>query len=483
MADVTINGSSLGTSLQTMLMADEIQPGADPSYQLCKTIYIYHPLGAKMVESPLTIATSQPRNIAIPNSPESQVKDAFLREWKRLNCDKHIFNAMRLKRIYGVSAIVMGIEDTQSNEAPTLEQIATGKVFFNVLDPINTAGSLVLNQDPNAPDFQKAGTITAAGVPYHQSRCIVSLNEEPIYIAFTSSAFGFVGRSVFQRALYPLKSYVQTMITNDLVTTKAGVIVAKTKHPGSIVDNLTAAFMRDKRDFVKEAATGNVISISVDEDIETLNMQNTDTAMTTARKNIIEDIASSANMPPKLLLADSYAGILANGTEDYKQTMLFISKMREDMQPLYDYFDRITMRRAWSPEFYATIQAQFPEEYGDVTYETAFYQWANDFSAEWPSLLEETESDKATVEKVKLDAICSIVEKMSQHLDPSNMARLMQWAADNINENKTMFSNPLDFDMQELVDYQEEHAAKEGNQDELGEVLPQGGGQVEGANA
>ena len=46
---------------------------------------------------------------------------------------------------------------------------------------MNTAGSIVLDQDPNSADFQKVGSVTAAGKPYHQSRCCVMMNEDPIY--------------------------------------------------------------------------------------------------------------------------------------------------------------------------------------------------------------------------------------------------------------------------------------------------------------
>src|SRR5262249_30514650 len=154
------------------------------------------------------------------------------------------------------------------------ETIWQKKVTFNVLDPLNTAGSLVLNQDPNSFDFLKPADVSVGGRPYHRSRIVVVMNEEPIYIAYTSSAFGFVGRSVFQRALFPLKSFVQSMITDNLVSVKAGVIVAKMATPTSAIDGVLDALFAQKRQIVKEAAVGNVISIGTDENIESLNLVN-----------------------------------------------------------------------------------------------------------------------------------------------------------------------------------------------------------------
>ena len=117
------------------------------------------------------------------------------------------------------------------------------------------------------------------------------MNEEPIYIHYTSSAFGFVGRSVYQRALFPLKSFIQSMITDDMVTRKAGVLIAKIKPAGSIIDKTMAAMTGLKRNILKDAETNNVISIGQDDSVEAINMQNTDTAMTVARKNLLENIA------------------------------------------------------------------------------------------------------------------------------------------------------------------------------------------------
>ncbi|HET8687506.1 MAG TPA: hypothetical protein VFM18_12700, partial [Methanosarcina sp.] len=326
------------------------------------------------------------------------------------------------------------------------------QIYFNVFDPLNTAGSLVLNQDANAPDYQKYTSITAGGQPYHRSRSCVVMNENPIFIAFTSASFGFVGRSVYQRALFPLKSFITSMMTDDMVQRKAGVIIAKMKPAGSIADRLSNTLQGIKRAVIKQAITDNVVSITPEESIETLNLMNTDTAMTTSRNNIIENIASSASMPPKLLLADSYAGVLANGTEDYKQTMQYINGIRREMADLYRFFDNIVMYRAWNPDFYVTVQNLYPE-YQDVPYEKAFFDWRNSFSATWPSLLAEPDSEKIKVDEVKLKAIIALLETIKQDADPDNKAKLIEWACDEFNSLENMFSNPLFLDFQALASY------------------------------
>lgn len=468
-------GSVLGTPLEQLLMQDSIQPGSDPSYELCKLIYLYHPLGAKMVELPLTIAQSQQREISIPKSPEDRVKEAFTQEWTNLKANEHIFNVMRTSRTYGIGAIVYGAKGVPSTRPIANRDLYKLEIYFNVVDPLNTAGSLVLNQSPNSPDFQKYTNIAVSGEPYHRSRSCVMLNEEPVYIAYTVSSFGFVGRSVYQRALFPLKSYVQTMITDDLVTRKAGVLVAKMKQQGSVADKVMQGLVGLKRKFIQLSQTGSVLTVGENDSIETLNMQNTDTAMTVSRKNIIENIAAAASMPALLLNNETFAEGFGEGTEDAKAVASYIEGIRNQMKPLYDFFDMIVQYRAWNPDFYKTIQAEFPEQYGNVPYTQAFYQWQNSFTAKWPSLLIEPESEQVEVEKVKLWALVSAAELLLPELDPINKAHLLQWIVDNFNEQKMLYKSELTIDLQSYIDYSQQMLAQQQGGSQQGSISSLGG--------
>jgi hypothetical protein len=459
MSEITISGSALGSPLEQMLMADCIVPGYSPSYQICKEVYLYHPLGGKIVEKPVTLAQSQQRKITIAKGPEEQVRKQFELTWKAMKADELIRGTVYQSRIYGVGAIVYGAVGVANTEPMTMQDVAqafqAGRLFFNVLDPLNTAGSLVLNQDPNAPDFQKQGKpLTASGEQWHFSRSCVMMNEQPVYIAYSYAAFGYVGRSVYQRALFPLKSFVQSMITDDMVTRKAGLLIAMLKQASSIVNRLMQGAAGLKRQLLGQGQTNNVLSIDVDESIESINLQNTDTAMTVARKNIIENIASACDMPAKLLLQESFAEGFGEGTEDAKDLVRFVNGVREKMQPLYDYFDPLVMHCAWTPEFFKTIVAQFPDMYSEGDYQTAFYDWCNGFAAVWPSLQEEPESEQAKTDKVMIEGVRDVLSAILPSLDPENKALLVQWAQDNLNERKRMFTTPMLLDIEALAAYE-----------------------------
>ncbi len=456
MASLLVQGSVVGNALQQLLLADDIAVGSSPSYQLCKTIYEYHPLGAKMAEKPVRIAQSQGRDIAIPDSPEARVKEQFEKTWEKLGLTQTIFATRVQSRVYGIASLALVEEGVEPNMPVDWKGLGKRKIKLNVFDPLNTAGSLVLNQDPLSIYFQHAQEIRVNGKVFHQSRSRTVMNEFPIYISYTPSAFGFVGRSCYQRSLFPLKSYIQTMITNDMVSLKAGVIVAKIQQAGSIITGAIQTMFGLKREVVKDAVVGNVISIGTQgEEVESLNLTNTAEAIKATRQNILEDIASGAAMPAKMLTEETFAAGFGEGTEDSKEQARYVDGERREMEPLYQFCDDICMRVAWDEEFYAVIQKDFAKEYGKLDYETAFYKWKNSFHAEWPSLLTEPESEQVKVADVKLRALVAVLQVYMPQLKGDELAAAMQWVADNINEMKLLFGSPLYLDWQAVADRNE----------------------------
>lgn len=450
----SLNTSNLGNPFFDILTSGEIVPGADPSYMMCKLIYEYHPLGKKLIDTPIKMAMFKPRHVVIPAGPEERLATAFNLEWERIGADGHIEDTMSVARRYGIGSVAMLVRGWESNRPMNLEALAKADISFNVFDPLNTSGSLVLSQNPNDLDFMKVQNIAVQGVPYHKSRTCTVLNEKPIYISYTSSAFGYVGRSVYQRALFPLKSFLQTMITDDMVSLKAGVLIAKVRRTGSVVDQAMSFFGAVKRSFVKEAVIGNVIQIEApDEEIETLNLQNVNTAMETSRKNILENIASADDMPAMILKAETFAEGFGEGTEDAKYVSNYVDSKRKEMASLYNFFTPIVQYRAWNEDFYQSIQNLYPKEYGKMSHSEAMYRWRNSFAASWPTLLTEPESELAKKDDVLLKAVIAVLEVLIPECDPDNKGRLIQWAADNINELKRLFSTPMKLDYQAIADH------------------------------
>jgi hypothetical protein len=461
-----------GNALQDLLVAPDIVPGDVVSYQTCKEIYLYHPLGARIVEGPVSLALSQRREIKVPDSPGEYCVDAFNDEWKAIGGDSLVHNLLTISRIYGIGSIALLVDDVKSNTPIDPWDLPDLNISFNILDPLNTAGSLVLNQNPNAMDFLKYSQIAVTGTAYHPSRTVTITNEKPIYLGYTTSAFGFVGRSAYQRAFYPLKSYIKSLIADDLVETKVGVLVAKIKQPGNFVDNIMSWAAAFKRSVVKEAETGNVINVTPEEGVESLNMQNLEGPHVLARRNILENIASAVDMPVKLLTQESFAEGFGEGSEDAKAVARYMDRLRETMEPVYRFLDHIVMYRAWTPDFYKFLKRKFPEKYGETSYKEAFYDWKNSFLATWPGYLREPDSDQVKVDDTKMKAAISVYQILELSFDPANKVRLVQWLADAVTNNKLLYSSPLNLDYQVLL---KQYKKMEAREEEMRQAELQGG--------
>lgn len=468
-AFVSSDGGGIGPALLQMLLTSEIVPGSAPGYQLCKQIFSYHPLGAILTDAPITRAQSKSRDINVSGLAEKRLIAQYEATWKTLGKvggTMILHSLCSMARMYGIASLAVGEIGRDPSTPLDHARIAKADLFFNILDPLNTAGSLVLNQDPNSPDFLKpVGAIHVAGQHWHPSRLFVKFHGQPLYIDWTSSAFGFVGRSVYQSALYPLKSFVQSMITDQLVVQKAGLLVYKAEQPGSFIDNVMQSFFGQKRAAVKAGVTGQVLSIGVSEAIETLNMQNLDKAFSTARTNILKNIASAAGMPASIILQETLAEGFGEGAEDANKEIDYLNYIREEMDSAYSFLDAICRRKAWTPAFYATLAQDYPE-FGEGGYDRALHDWIRAFSASWPNLKIEPDSEKVKIEDVQMKAVVGLLEIILPQIDPASRAKAIAWAADNVNSREVLFASKLDIDESELEAYLLQHESEQQEQSE-----------------
>ena len=163
MSEVLINGSGLSSELMTLLSAQGIEPGTPAGYQLCKLIWEYHPLAGKLIEKPILLALSKPRSINIDAEPKDMLVDAFKKEWDSLDATQHIRDVTYIKRVYGAAAIVYGADEIPTTDPIDPWQLPYLNIYFNQLDPLNLAGSIVTNQNPQCARLSKAKKLYYGG--------------------------------------------------------------------------------------------------------------------------------------------------------------------------------------------------------------------------------------------------------------------------------------------------------------------------------
>jgi hypothetical protein len=410
-----------------MQMLEELAPGDEPSYELCKLIYAGHVYGQKIIEAPLQMVFSQQR--AISGVPDA-VRIAFESAWKRYSADTAIRGAVRTSKQYGVS---------------TLAETKEGQ--YSVFDPFNTSGSFGNNSNPEADNFLKTPTATVGKKSYGPGECVVLHNGAPIYLLYVASGFGYTGRSVYHACCYELQTLIDIQSAARLVAQKAGVLVMKTDSTGSTVTGNAQQIASVKRNYLKEARTSNVLQAGTEDTIESLNMMHSIESVEGAKNAVLDIIAAAVGMPALILKSEILAqGLGGSGAEDSKVIANYISAEREAIEPLYDFMLPRIQKLAWTPEFFEAFKENNPE-YADLTYEQAFYEWQDQMVFEWPDFLREQKSEKAKAVETTMTLLKETFTMLSATVSPDDRRILCQFIMDNLNSEEIKEFLPVSLDL------------------------------------
>src|SRR5271163_139291 len=124
----TVPGSALGSAFESILCAEDIVPGSGPSYQLCKEIFLFHPLGQKLTEAPIKFAQAFPREITIPDSPEDECIRAFEDQWSKDKADQTICNVATQARVYGIASLALLERDIDPSQPLRIKKLADSDI-------------------------------------------------------------------------------------------------------------------------------------------------------------------------------------------------------------------------------------------------------------------------------------------------------------------------------------------------------------------
>ncbi|MBW5853113.1 hypothetical protein [Yersinia enterocolitica] len=165
MAEIQISNSP-GAVLAEILDSELIRPGGDVNYNLCKLLWQFHPLGGKLVEKPILMAMCKPRQYNVETDPDERVVRRFRDVWERMEINEKVKNLFFLSRCYGAAAIGVGTDSVSCRETLPTFGLTEDDVYINAWDPLNAAGSMVTDQKPNSPYFQRAKVLQQACALY-----------------------------------------------------------------------------------------------------------------------------------------------------------------------------------------------------------------------------------------------------------------------------------------------------------------------------
>lgn len=347
----------MSNQLQDLLLANDIEAGSVASYQVCKAIYNYHPLGAKIVSSSVYNAFANGRTVSFVDINDSQLVDDYNNLFFSLDCQRVINQAIILSRVYGSSAIYVGHKG--KDLSLPLEIHPDDDIYFNVLDPLtfNAYNSDSLNQ--LSDNYLRHGdNITIAGSVVHPSRLLFinNRNEMPTYGEFSASSFGFNGRSDYQRCLVLLRTYIRVLQADEFIIDKAGSVIAKIDAGNAGFSNISSAITKAYRSMIQQLRgspessakgrySGGVITIGHDDTIETLNLQNINETVEGVRKRLLNDIASCCNMPASIMSDEAMAQGFSDGKEDALKEARYLKSVQNNAIFIYDWLDGILIKQ------------------------------------------------------------------------------------------------------------------------------------------
>ncbi|WP_176322383.1 hypothetical protein [Burkholderia vietnamiensis] len=406
------------TQLYNNLVNEVIEPGTGLSYQLAKQIYLEHPMGQRAVDNVINLAFSQERTIS--GIPED-AKKAFKSAWAAARADTAIKNCARHARIYGLGTLV-----------------DLGGGTFKIYDPLLTAGSMVGNiSEPLARDFLTPNDPVVRDFKFTPQNSVVAFNGTPIYLAYAQSAFGYTGRSVYYNMLPQLAAFLVSMEVDALVLKKSGVLVAKTKPVGAAANRMSHWWQRKKASDVKRSLNGNVLAIETDEDISTLNMANTADAMTTARNNVISNIATALDAPAVILQNDVLTNGFGEGKEDSKVIAQFVERYRNEIEHIFEFMIPRIQELAWTEEWYASFVMANPA-YASISFQSATNFWRNNFEYKWPNYLTEPDKEKREGQERIFNAYKALYETLQAGVQNPERRRALAQSLIDLTNNDDM---------------------------------------------
>ena len=379
------------------------------SYQECKEIYRFWPLGKRIASALPNFALSAPREIIFKNSPP-EVVDEFLKLEKELNIDRIIRQCCIYSRIYGVSALFAVSRNVKPEEALTARLVWDNGVYFNVLDPLNIAGYYV-NQDATSWSYQRVENIRIRGSAIcARNRATLIFNDLPLYIQFTPSTFSFSGPSVYQNMTGLIKSWNRCVIALERLSTKAASIIVKSNSM-SHASGINYAAIQRNLELIRNMENDGIAGLDDKGEIEFFQLSGVEEIDKITQQINTALMMALSDTPSAILLDKNLSNGLNDGTEDMKAIIMAVDNFRRlVLSPLYDFVDPYVMYSAFNPEFIEKMRKLYKSDYGKLGDLELLNLWRQDFQFEWGNLYPEPEEKVVQTQQAKIDLLLKVKE-------------------------------------------------------------------------
>lgn len=383
----------------------------DLTYEECRDIYRYWPLGKRVATALPNFAMSSGRTFSVKeNLPE--VVRALEEAESALKIPQVVNKAAIYSRVYGLSFVYVA---SDSSECPpdkplSKEEFLHSSCRFNVLDPLSAGGSIQIDNDSLSPTFGLPIYLKVKGKTVSPSRLHLCFNDIPLYYKFNPSSFSFGGPSIYQNMTLLIRSWNRTVLSLQRLATKAASIVVKRKD-GSGITGAQVQALNKNLTAIRSMENDGILSMRVGEEVEFFALNGL---------SEIDSICNRLNSMLMMALSDTPSGILldknlstglADGDNDMKAIIIATDRFRKDiLKPIYNFLDKFLCYKAFTPELISEIKEKYPELYRDKSDESILTELLDSYSFEFNELYPQSENEKEDTSSKKLDNLLKLKE-------------------------------------------------------------------------
>lgn len=382
----------------------------DLTYEECRDIYRYWPLGKRVASALPDFAMSAPRKFFVKDAPE-EVNSKLLETANEMEIDQIVKKATLYARIYGLSALFVTQQGNKKVEDPlTHKDIQNNGVVFNVLDPLSMGGSIQIDNDPLSSTFSKPIDIKIRGNSVHTQRVEILYNDIPLYYKFNPSSFSFSGPSIYQNMTLLIRAWNRGIIALQRLATKAAAMVKTTKESANVTGFSQTAAAKNL-ELIRSMENDGIASLRSGDTIEFFTLtgvQEVDTIIQQLNTGLMMALSDT---PSGILLDKNLSVGLNDGSEDMKAILMAVDNFRLRMlKPLYLFTDKFLCYKAFSFEFIKEMIDEYPDLYRGKKENEVLTEWCQNYSFDWGELYPQSDGEKADTEGKRLDNLLKLKE-------------------------------------------------------------------------
>lgn len=204
----------------------------DLSYEECRDIYRYWPLGKRIASALPNFAMSAQRKFVVKDAPD-EVNSKLAETANELGLDEIVKQCAIYARIYGLASIYVA-QEKDSKEPLSYKDVQQKGFTFNVLDPLAMGGAIQVDNDSLSPTFGKPINIHIRGKQVNPNRVCVVYNDIPLFYKFNPSSFAFSGPSIYQNMTLLIRAWNRGVIALQRLATKASAMIKTTKETANV---------------------------------------------------------------------------------------------------------------------------------------------------------------------------------------------------------------------------------------------------------